>query len=375
MRSIYLDNAATTKPLPDILGTINRYIIDDWYNPSAKYRPAANIAKDIDAARHAIASKIGAKDTEIFFTSGASEANSAAIGGYLRSHAYTFPQVITTTIEHKSVLEITDDCYTFARCAVCTRLEPDLHGVIQITKEQAGNQPLQTLYSIQWANNEIGTIQDIASIANVCVDAGGVFHTDATQAFPHIPIDVSKVPVDMMSVSAHKFGGPKGIGFLYIRESCQHMIYPLIYGAQERGFRGGTENVPYIMGMAKAVELLKQTNDCPAADYLVERLAEELGCTINGGENKLRHIVSCTFPDYVVGEYLIRRLSRRGIYLSSGSACNAHSGTPSTVLEAIGLTNDEIARTVRFSLSDEITCDDIDYVIDAVKDVCRELQM
>lgn len=371
-KEIYLDNAATTKPSPEVIETVNKYLADDWYNPSSKYTPALRVKRDIEQARKTVADFIGANPSEIYFTSGASEANSWAIKGYFQRNNGLSLNFVTTEIEHKSIFET---C-RYLLNAGSWRLKPVvLTGEIPFDVNTITQRKLRkkSLVSVQYANNEIGTIQDIDFISRVCAENGLVFHTDATQAFPHIKIDMSKNHIDLMSVSGHKFGAPKGIGFLYVRNGCS--ITPLICGAQENGMRGGTENVPYIMGMAKAIELLKPTNECALAEYFENRLINELGCTINGSKNKLKHIISCTFPDYVVGDYMVRRLADFGIYLSVGSACNSYSETPSKVLDAIGLTHEEIARTIRISLSNEITKEDIDYVIETMGMICSQFKI
>jgi len=371
MREIYLDNAATTKPLPEVVETINEYLTDKWFNPSAKYKPAQEVKRCLYEARKTVADFIGAKPEEIYFTSGASEANNWAIKGYLeKEHSRMLP-FVTTAIEHKSILSIAEYYGCMTRV-----LEPGRYtGEIVLDSVTTATFLPNPIVSVQWANNEIGVIQDVELMASVCHNRDIVFHTDATQAFPHIKIDMSQNEIDMMSVSGHKFGAPKGIGFLYIRNRCKDKIVPLISGAQENGMRGGTENIPYIMGMAKAISMLKPKNQCNLAEYFELQLVNELGCRINGSPNKLKHIISCTFPEYVVGEYLIYRLADYGIYLSAGSACNSYANTPSTVLDAIGLTHDEIARTARISLSEDTTREDVDYTIEMMNKICYQFKL
>lgn len=371
-KEVYLDNAATTKPLPEVVETVHKYLTDEWYNPSSKYPPALQVKRDIEQARKTIADFIGAKPEEIYFTSGASEANCLAIKGYLERNRGLSLNLVTSKLEHKSILELLHHLINTSIYFLSTKQST---GEIKFDENTLSQMKLKkrSLVSVQYANNEIGTIQDMDLISRGCRENGFIFHTDATQAFPHIKFDMSKNNIDMMSVSGHKFGAPKGIGFLYVRKGFE--LAPLICGTQENGMRGGTENVPYIMGMAKAVEMMNPANECPLADYFEKNLVTALGCRINGGSNKLKHIISCTFPEYVVGDYLIHRLAEDGIYLSAGSACNSYSDTPSTVLDAIGLTHSEIARTIRISLSNEIKKEDIDYVLEKMNLICSQLKL
>lgn len=374
--SIYLDNAATTKVKKEVLKTINDYLVHDWYNPSALYKPAQEIKGKLKWAKLMIGATIGANENQIYFTSSGSEANSWVIQGFKKK--YPNAQIITTPIEHKSILETYE--------SVCMK-----HNYLNIDKttgqvnieelerylDELHYHRIPTLVSVQWVNNETGIIQDIEKISEIVHKYGAYLHTDAVQAYSHIPINVRKIGIDFMSVSGHKFGCPKGIGFLYIKE--YKSIDPLIYGTQERGMRGGTENIPYIMGMEKAAEL--NLNLLDHYDYIRKNNIingiyfkynlEKLGCTINFKNNyhKLNNVISCTLPKGNVAEYVIRMLSMKEIYVSAGSACNSMSNKPSYVLKKMGLTDEEIMRTIRISFSDGLTKEHIDIVIGALKSI------
>ena len=261
--SIYLDNAATTKPKKEVVEAMMPYLMDKWHNPSALYSKASKIKKDVESARKTIGKFINANGNEIFFTSSGSESNCWAIQGFV-NHCIARgknPCVITSIIEHKSVIECVDHLNNIN----VHYIGVDKNGFINISQlrnmlfHAATICEEEVLVSIQFANNEIGTIQHIKEIAEEVHRFGGVFHTDAVQAFGHVQIDVKDLDVDMLTASGHKVGCPKGIGILYKKDSVS--INPLIYGSQMDGMRGGTENVPYIIGMAKAVELLQEDDE------------------------------------------------------------------------------------------------------------------
>ena len=372
---IYLDNAATTKPRKEVIEAMMPYFTDKWYNPSALYGKASEIKKDIENARKTIGDFINADKDEIFFTSGGSESNCWAVQGFVNhcKRINRTPTVITSVIEHKSIIECIDD------------IDADVHyvgvdkdGFINIEalenllKYVVGN---KVLVSIQFSSNEIGTIQHIKEIADLVHKYDGVFHADAVQAFGQIPIDVKEFEIDMLSASGHKIGALKGIGILYKKKSVN--ISSLIYGTQMDDMRGGTENVPYIIGMAKAVELCNVNDIINFAAkkhiqyYLMECLKDEFGCTINGNlENRLPNNINVTFPQNITGEALIYLLDMCEIYISSGAACNSHTQEPSHVLKAIGLTDEECSRTVRITLPE---IDSVDEWIAKVDMVVSEI--
>ena len=368
--SIYLDNAATTRPKPEVIGEMMPYLTSKWYNPSSLYSEANEIKKDIENARNTVGNFINADGNEIYFTSSGSEGNCWAIQGFVNKCITkgAKPCIITSVIEHKSILE----CVKNLNNVDVHYIEVDNQGFINIG--QLRNMLFHSTYicgeevlvSIQFANNEIGTIQCMKDIANEAHRFDAILHTDAVQAFGQITIDVKELDIDMMTVSGHKIGTPKGVGFLYKKSGID--INPLIYGSQMDGMRGGTENVPYIIGLAKAVELCQVNFKNTIAlmrDYIINQLEERFDCEINGSMiNRLPNNISVTFPQNLTGEALIYMLDMSGIYISTGSACNSHSVQPSHVLKAIGLTNEEISKTIRISLSDEIDRKIADKIID-----------
>ena len=381
--SIYLDNAATTKPKQEVINSMMPYFTDKWYNPSSLYSKSQQIKKDIEDTRKTVANFINAHTDEIFFTSSGSEGNCWAIRGFVDYWVSNNakPVIITSSIEHKSILS----CVKNLNNVDVYYLQVNHSGLIdmKILDELLFNVAFEyghpTLVSIQFANNEIGTIQYINDISKLVHSYGAIFHTDAVQAFGKIPIDVKELGIDMMTTSGHKIGTPKGIGFLYKKNSVE--INPLIYGSQMNGMRGGTENTPYIIGIGKAVELLKkemQNNYVKTFNtrgYMFERL-DELGCKFNGSMfNGLPNVISATFPQNISSESLIYMLDMSDICISAGSACNSHFIEPSYVLKAIGLSDEESMRTIRITLSSDNTKEDIDYVINEIEKAIKLLTL
>lgn len=379
---IYLDSASTAKysNIDDVIvNTITTAMQDSWMNPSSLY--AANIKNKINKCRTNIAKFIGAKPEEIYFTSGASESNNWAIRGWFDANIFKrYLNIVTTPIEHKSILEVVKSRRFSANvfyCDVnksgfvnCEHLEEILY------KCEFGS----VLVSIIMANNEIGTIQNIKKISNIVHKYGDILHVDATQAFGHIPIDVEKLGVDMMSCSGHKISPVlRGIGFLYKRNDVN--IQPLIYGAQENGLRGGTENTYGIIGLNKAVEYCdisdnKINERCNKRDYFICLLESKFGCKLNGdGFERLPNNINVTFPQNITSEALLYTLDLSEIKMSAGSACNSKSIEPSYVLKEIGLTDEQAIRTVRFTLSDDITYEEINHVIKEIEKAIKLIEM
>lgn len=367
---IYLDASATTKPKYKVVNAMVPYLSEKWYNPSALYSKASEIKKDVEAARKTIADYINADANEIYFTSGGSEGNCWAIQGFVNrciAKSKT-PFVITSVIEHKSIVDCVNNLNNIDTHYICV----DKDGFINIAQLRTTLFNLSKicmkdiLVSIQFANNEIGTIQHIKEVAELVHKYNGVFHTDAVQAFGHIPIDVKELGIDMLTASGHKIGTPKGVGILYKKSSIE--INPLIYGSQMDGMRGGTENVPYIIGMEKAVKLAQKDEEYQLRltvlrNNFIAKL-KSIGCKVNGSvDERLPNNINVTFSQNITGEALIYTLDMSGIYISSGSACNSKSIEPSYVLKAIGLSNNDAAKTVRITLPDDINMDDIDKVI------------
>lgn len=381
---IYLDNAATTKPKKEVIEAMMPYLTDMWYNPSSLYTPSVNVKKDIEKARETIAKFIEADSNEIFFTSCGSESNCFAIQGFVNKclSRNRRPIVITSMIEHKSILECVKNLYNTDVFYInvdsegyinLKLLEDILQGVSDTIKSQKSD----VLVSIQFSNNEIGTTQHIEHIAKLVHKYGGVFHTDAVQAFGQVKIDVKNLDIDMMSVSGHKIGTPKGIGFLYKKLDVN--IKPLIYGTQMDSMRGGTENVPYIIGMAKAIELLdidKKMKVINIREYMVKNLIDKFECKLNGATyNRLLNNINVVLPDGVSGEAVLYMLEMSNIYISTSSACNSHSIKPSVVLKSIGLSDDEAMRSIRITISEDITYEDVDCFISELDKIIKIIKV
>ena len=364
---IYLDEAATSKPRIEVIGAMMPYFTDKWYNPSALYSVSSKIKKDIESARSIVGDFINAESNEIFFTSGGSESNCWAIRGFVNrcNRRGRKATVIVSTIEHKSILDCVDNMNVNVHF-----VGVDKEGFVDMKSLErllydANIESHEILVSIQYANNEIGTIQHIKKIAALTHKYDAVFHTDAVQAFGHIPIDVKELDVDMLSASGHKIGTPKGVGILYKKNNID--IDPLIYGSQMNGMRGGTENVPYIMGFKRAVEIIGRNIDKFSLiynrNYFINEL-KKLGCTINGSINeRLPNNINVTFIQNITGEAMIYMLDMCGIMVSSGSACNSHSIESSHVLRSIGLSDKDAMKTIRITLPDDISIEVIDKVI------------
>lgn len=381
---IYLDAAATAKYTNTdniVVSTIVSAMEDSWLNPSSLY--ASNVKDKINKCRANIAKFIGAKPEEIIFTSGASESNNMAIRGWVDDKLMSTLQmanIISTPIEHKSILE---SLKNGALGACVHHCYVDSFGFVDYKSlkyllAKCEEQP--TLVSVCMANNEIGTIQPIKEIAKLVHKYNGILHVDATQSFGHIPIDVEELGVDMMSCSGHKISPVlRGIGFLYKRNEVN--IKPLIYGTQENGYRGGTENTYGIIGLSKALEYCdvsaKHIEDmCNKRDYFIGRLESKFGCKLNGHkEHRLPNNINVTFPQKITGESLLYMLDIEGIRVSTSSACNSKEIKPSYVLKAIGLSDEDAMRTVRFSLSNDITYEQINYVVDEIEKAIKILEM
>lgn len=372
MMSIYLDAAATAKynVVDDtIVNTMTEAMREYWQNPSSLY--AANVKEEINKCRANIAKFIGAQSDEVYFTSGASESNNWAIQGWVNYQIPPFINVITTPIEHKSISQTVNNMEPKCFAHYCKIDESGLvnyQSLESLLKDWHHN---SVLVSVGFANSEIGTIQDIKKISDLVHKYNGVLHVDATQVLPYISIDVEELGIDLMSASGHKISPVlKGIGFLYKRNSID--INPLIYGAQENQMRGGTENTFGIIGLSKAIDYCDTSEDrlrdlCSKRDYFIGCLEYKFGCKLNGHPSqRLPNNTNVTFPQNITGEALLYMLDISDIKVSTGSACNSKSIEPSYVLKSIGLTDEEAMKTIRISLSDDITYQDIDKVIDEI---------
>ena len=383
---MYLDTAATTCVKQEVIDAMMPYLTDRYFNPSSLYSDSTYVKIALDNAQKTVADFIGAKPNEIYFTSGGSESNCWAIQGFVNSRIakQKLPYIITTPIEHKSILECVDN----QNFAVVHYLEVDENGFIDIDELNDvigyllsnGADASDILVSIQYANNEIGTVQDIVSIADTVHMYGCVFHTDAVQAFAHERHDqmnVDLLGIDMMSASAHKIGACKGTGFLYIRDGIE--IKPLIYGSQMNGMRGGTENVAGIVGMAKAVELIKNNYDnkrflAMNRDYFINKLIA-IGCKLNGpSDNRLANNINVVLPYGINGETLLYSLDVDDIQIGTGSACNSHSIESSHVLKAIGLSDRDAECSIRITIPDDITMDEIDEIVKSIDSSIKVLK-
>lgn len=377
-RKIYLDNAATTRVYPEVFEAMTPYFTEDYGNPSAIYSFAQGAQTAVDAARETIAKSIGAKSEEIYFTGGGSESDNWAIKATAEAYAAKGKHIIISKIEHHAVLHTAQ--WLEKQGYEVTYLDVDEDGLVDLEQLKQSIRPDTILISIMAANNEIGTIEPIKEIGKIAHEHGVLFHTDAVQAFAHIPIHVDEMNIDMLSASGHKIHGPKGIGILYIRKGVK--IRSFIHGgAQERSRRAGTHNVPGIVGMAKATELsvekMEERNryETELRDYLIDRVLKEIPYSrLNGHKTKrLPNNANFCFR-FIEGEGMLIRLDQSGIYGSSGSACTSGSLDPSHVLLAIGLPHEIAHGSLRLTISEETTKADIDYTIDKLKEIIEYLR-
>lgn len=375
---IYLDNAATTKTAPEVVEAMLPYFTEHYGNPSSVYGFAAANKEVIAKQREQIARAIGAKDNEIYFTAGGTESDNWALTATAEAYGEKGKHIITTKIEHHAILHTCE--YLAKRGFEITYLDVDENGLVSPQDVEKAIRPDTILISVMFANNEIGTIQPIKEIGEIAKSHGILFHTDAVQAFCQVPIHVDECHIDMLSASGHKLNGPKGIGFLYIRKGVK--IRSLIHGgAQERRRRAGTENVPGIVGFGKAVELAQASmkertaKECELRDYLISRIEAEIPYSkLNGDRNnRLPNNVNFSFQ-FIEGESLLIMLDMKGICASSGSACTSGSLDPSHVLLAIGLPHEIAHGSLRLTLGEETTKEDIDYVVDSLKGIVEQLR-
>ncbi|MGN0360688.1 MAG: cysteine desulfurase NifS [Hominisplanchenecus sp.] len=377
-RFIYLDNAATTKTAPEVVEAMLPYFTEYYGNPSSVYEFAGKSKKAVNESRETIANALGAQANEIYFTAGGSESDNWALKATAEAYESKGKHIITTKIEHHAILHTCE--YLQKRGYEITYLDVDENGVVKLEELKKAIRPDTILISVMFANNEIGTIQPIREIGEIAHEHGILFHTDAVQAFGQVPINVDEYHIDMLSASGHKLNGPKGIGFLYIRKGVK--IRSFVHGgAQERKRRAGTENVPGIVGLGKAVEravaTMKERTDreIEMRDYLIERIMKEVPYTrLNGHRTKrLPNNINFSFQ-FIEGESLLIMLDMEEICGSSGSACTSGSLDPSHVLLAIGLPHEIAHGSLRLTLSEEITKEDMDYVAEAIKKIVDRLR-
>lgn len=377
-KQIYLDNAATTRTAPEVVEAMLPYFTEHYGNPSSIYGFASANKEVITGYREKIADVLGAKCEEIYFTAGGSESDNWALIATAEAYACKGKHIITSKIEHHAILHTCG--YLEKRGYDITYLDVDENGVVDLEQLKSSIRDDTILISVMFANNEIGTIQPIAQIGEIAHERGILFHTDAVQAFGQVPIQVDELHIDMLSASGHKFNGPKGIGFLYIRKGVK--IRSFIHGgAQERKRRAGTENVPGIVGIGTAAERAARTmeertgKEQELRDYMISRIEAEIPyCRLNGDRvRRLPNNVNFSFR-FVEGESLLIMLDMKGICASSGSACTSGSLDPSHVLLAIGLPHEIAHGSLRMTLGEDTTREDVDTVVDALKEIVQNLR-
>lgn len=375
-KQVYLDHAATTKVSQEVVDYMLPFLTNEYGNPSSVYDLGAETKKALLNSRRIIATALGCEPQNIYFTSGGTESDNWALIRMAESKEQQGKHIITSKIEHPAVMNTCK--YLEKRGFEVTYLPVDEQGYVSLTEFKRNLRGDTILVSIMMANNEIGTIQPIKEIGELLQQHPAVFHTDAVQAFGQIPISVEECHIDMLSASSHKFYGPKGCGFLYVRDGIQ---LPSFHhgGKQERGFRAGTENVPAIAGMGKAVELAMEQmehtikKESELRDYMIHRLENEVPyCRLNGPrKNRLPNNVNLSFQ-FVEGETIVLLLDMEGVCASSGSACSAGHSVASHVLQAIGLEGEMAKGALRFTLGRETTKEDIDYAVKKIKETIEK---
>ncbi|MBQ5988694.1 MAG: cysteine desulfurase NifS [Oscillospiraceae bacterium] len=375
---IYLDNAATTRVKKEVLDVMLPYFTETYSNPSAVYSFASEGKKAVMEARNQAAALIGAKPEEIYFTGGGSESDNWALKATAEEYGSKGKHIITTKIEHHAILHTCE--YLEKHGFEVTYLDVDSDGLVHPEDVEKAIRPDTILISVMTANNEIGTVEPIAEIGRIAHEHGVLFHTDAVQAYGHIPINVDEMNIDMLSASGHKFGGPKGIGIMYIRKGVK--IRSFIHGgSQERGRRAGTSNTPGIVGLGKAAEIAGKTmeervrKETELRDYLINRIENEIPYSKFNGHRteRLPNNVNFCFR-FIEGESLLILLDQNGICGSSGSACTSGSLDPSHVLLAIGLPHEIAHGSLRLTLSEETTKEDLDFVVEKLKGIVERLR-
>ena len=377
-KKIYMDNAATTKTRPEVVEAMLPYFTEMYGNPSSVYELASQSKRAIDGARQIIADSLNTRLEDIYFTGSGSEADNWAIKGVAEAYRSKGNHIITSKIEHHAVLYTCE--WLEKNGFEVSYVDVDENGIIKLDELKNAIRPETILITVMFANNEIGTIQPIKEIGEIAREHGIIFHTDAVQAYGQIPIDVEELGIDMLSSSAHKLNGPKGIGFLYIKKGLKLKSF-IHGGAQERRRRAGTENVPGIVGYGKAVEIALETmaertnKEKELRDYLIKKVLKEIPYTrLNGHRTKrLPNNANLGFQ-FIEGESLLIMPDMQGVAGSSGSACTSGSLDPSHVLLAIGLPHEIAHGSLRLTLSDENTIEEIDYVVENLKEIVTKLR-
>ena len=377
---IFLDNASTTRLKKEALDAMMPYLTDDYANPSSVHKMARGPRNAVDEARKSIANAINAQKGEIYFTSGGTESDNWVIKNAPKILSDKGRHIVVSSIEHHAIIE---SARYMESCGYdVTYLKVDCNGLVRLDELKSAVRDDTVLISIMTANNEIGTIEPITEIGAFAREKGIIFHTDAVQAVGHIPMDVQAMNIDMLSVSGHKFGGPKGIGFLYVRKGLDIPSF-MNGGSQENGMRAGTTNVPGIIGMAKALEVSIAEMDSAAEkmiamrDHCIERIEKEIpNCRLNGDRKKrLPGNVNFTFLGIGEGSCGLPMLMNfNDICVSTGSACAASSSEPSHVLLAIGVPREDANGSIRITLSEENTMEEIDRTVDVLKESIDRLR-
>ncbi len=377
MRTIYLDNNATTRPDPAVLAAMMPFLTEQWGNPSSMHTFGGNVRRHVEAAREQVAALLGADPVEIVFTSGGTESDNMAIRGAAEAVSPR-PFLITSRVEHPAVLEpcrhLRDQGYELTEIGV------DALGTLKLDELKEALERGPAVVSLMWANNETGVLFPIETVAGLVKAAGGILHTDAVQAVGKVPIDLRRMPVDLLSLSGHKLHAPKGVGALYVRRGTR--LKPLLLGGhQEHNRRSGTENVPGIVALGKACELMRQgmAVETRRMAALRDRLEQGLLATcadsrINGDRRqRMPNTVNISF-EFIEGESILYHLSDLGVAASSGSACSSGSLEPSHVLRAMGIPFTAVHGSIRFSLSRFTTDEDVDYVLAKLPDIVKKLR-
>lgn len=377
-KSIYLDYAATTYTKPEVVEEMMPYFTEQFGNPSSVYTFARKSKSAVEAAREKVAKAIGANTDEIYFTAGGSESDNWALKGIAFANKKKGNHIIISAIEHHAMLHTCD--FLKKNGFEITYLKVDENGFVDLEELKASITNKTILISVMFANNEIGTIEPVEEIAKIAHEHDVLFHTDAVQAVGHVPIDVKKMGIDLLSLAGHKFYGPKGVGALYIKRGTR--IESLVHGGgQERSRRGGTENLPGIVGLGKAIELATENIEAKNAkirelrDMLIEGITEKIPyAKLNGDRTKrLPGNVNFSFQ-FIEGESLLLLLDMKGICASTGSACSSGSLEPSHVLLALGLPHEMCHGSLRLTLGEETTKEDIDYVLEVLPPIVERLR-
>ncbi|MFA9463895.1 MAG: cysteine desulfurase NifS [Velocimicrobium sp.] len=377
-KKIYLDNAATTKVRSEVVEEMLPYFTELYGNPSSVYEFASQNKKVVNDVRDTIANSLHANAQDIYFTAGGSESDNWALKAAAEAYKEKGNHIITSKIEHHAILHTCD--WLKKQGFEISYVDVDENGVLKLDELEKAIRPTTILISIMFANNEIGTIQPIKEIGELAKKHEILFHTDAVQAYGQVPIDVEELHIDMLSASGHKLNGPKGIGFLYIKKGLKLRSF-IHGGAQERHRRAGTENVPAIVGLGKAVEIAVETmeertrEEIRLRDLLIDRVLKEVPYTrLNGNwSNRLPNNANLSFQ-FIEGESLLIMLDMKNICASSGSACTSGSLDPSHVLLAIGLPHEIAHGSLRLTLSHETTEDEINYTVESIREIVDKLR-